>query len=71
MAKIIEKMLHVTISQWLLVAMMVGGGVILGIAGWRLLTPDTAQLNAAEATVIVAVVGGGGLVYSLYERLNR
>lgn len=70
MAKIIEKMLHVTISQWLLVAMIAGGGVILGIAGWRLLNP-TPPLNAAESAVIVAVLGGGGLVYMLYERLNR
>lgn len=70
MAKLIKNLLHITISQWLMVAMMAGGGVILAIAGWRLLCPDV-PLNAAEASVIIAVVGGGGLVFAIYERLRK
>lgn len=71
MAKIIEKAMQAEISKWLLVAMMAGGGIILGITGWRLLNPNTLQLNSAEASVIIAVVGAGGLVYTIYEKLNK
>lgn len=70
MTKIIETLLHIKVSQWLLVAMMAGGGVILMVTAWRLwATPSS--INGAEASVILGIIGAGGLVFGIFERLNK
>lgn len=70
MGKIIQKVLHIRVSQWLLVAMMAGGGVVLGVTAWRLFaTPSS--INASEATVILGIIGAGGAVFGVFERLNK